>query len=587
MQHRLAGVQRKVGRTEGLARFLYLQAGILPWLCLGLLCSAAASAQPLSGGAGIDQIRRPGQTELPPPVFEEPGPQPGLVLPPVQPERPADRPGPQLRVHVKKFVFEGNTVFSDVELSKLVAPYEGRVISADELLEVRDLVTRHYIEQGYVNSGALIPDQEVIDGVITLEIVEGELTSLDIYGTTRLRPDYVGDRVRLGAGAPLNVNSLQERLQILQENPLIERINAALAPGARPGESELNVDVVESRPYQLRFIADNRRPPSVGAEQGTVAAEHLNLTGRGDLLRGSFSITDGLKDYFVNYQLPVTARDTRVGIYYEQTDADVVEDPFDDLDIESNAKTFGLQFRHPLYRKPGEEFTVGALFERKRSRTYLLDQRFSFAPGVDDGKSDVSVLRLTQDWIQRHRDHVVAARSVFSFGLDVFGATDNDSKPDGEFFHWLGQVQLAQRLPGSNTEFILRADAQLTQDPLLPMEKFVVGGMDTVRGYRENQLVRDNGIVASLEFRIPVLTEYTGDVRLRLAPFFDYGRSWNDGVTPKHKNIASAGGGLLVDYKRLDARLYLAKSFDDINRDNIDKDLQDDGVHFSVSYSVF
>jgi hemolysin activation/secretion protein len=76
-------------------------------------------------------------------------------------------------------------------------------------------------------------------------------------------------------------------------------------------------------------------------------------------------------------------------------------------------------------------------------------------------------------------------------------------------------------------------------------------------------------------------------VHLRLAPFFDYGRSWNDGTTGEHKNIASAGAGLLLDYKRLNGRLYLAKAFDDINRDNVDKNLQDEGVYFSVSYSVF
>lgn len=581
----MAAALRRAGALEESVHVALRQCMVA--LLFGMLIVAEATAQPLSGGAAVDQIRRHGQTDLPPPVFEEPDQKPELVLPPVEPQQPADRPGPQLRVYVKQFAFTGNTVVTDAELSALLAPYEGRVISSDELLDARDLVTRYYVDHGYVNSGALIPDQQVIDGIITLEIVEGELTSLNVYGTDRLRPDYVSDRVRLGTGPPLNVNDLQERLQIMQEDPLIERVNAALAPGSRPGESDLDIEVEESRPYQLRMIADNRRSPSVGAEQGTVAAEHLNLTGRGDMLRGSFSKTDGLKNYFVNYQLPVTVRDTRVGIYYEQTDADVVEDPFDDLDIESNLKKLGLQLRHPVYRKPGEEVTVGILFERKRSRTYLLDERFSFAPGVNDGKSDVSVLRLTQDWIQRRLDHVVAARSVFSFGLDMFGATDNDSKPDGEFFHWLGQIQVAQRLPGSNTEFILRADAQLTKDPLLPMEKFEIGGMDTVRGYRENLLVRDNGVVASLEFRIPVLPKYTGDVRLRLAPFFDYGRSWNDGPTPKHKNIASAGGGLLVDYKHLNVRLYLAKSFDNINRDNIDNDLQDSGVHFSVSYSAF
>ena len=87
---------------------------------------------------------------------------------------------------------------------------------------------------------------------------------------------------------------------------------------------------------------------------------------------------------------------------------------------------------------------------------------------------------LPQDWLRRTRDRVLAARSVFSFGLHALGATENDSKPDGEFFAWLGQFQWAQRLDEGD-EIILRTDAQLTQDPLLPMEKFVVGGADTVR----------------------------------------------------------------------------------------------------------
>ena len=559
---------------------------IVPAFLLFMLQPLTVLSQPLSGGAAVDQIRRPGQTELPPPEFEEPKPAPELVLPPVAPERPADRPGPQLRVFVSRFAVEGNTIFSDEELAGLTAPFEGRVITSDELLEARDSITLHYIENGYINSGALVPDQQVVDGVISLQVIEGELTTLQVAGNDRLRVDYIGDRVRLGAGPPLNVNDLQERLQILQENPLIERINASLAPGARPGESELNVDVVESRPYQLRLIADNHRPPSVGADQGTLAGEHLNLTGRGDTLRGSISLTEGLNDYYAEYRIPVTARDTELGAYYEQTDSDVVEDPFDDLDIKSDSQTLGLLLRHPVYRKPGEEIGIGVVFERKWSETELLGERFSFAEGVDDGKSDVSALRLTQDWLKRSRNRVLAARSAFSFGLDILGATDNDSKPDGEFFHWLGQFQWAERIFG-NSEVIFRADAQLTQDPLLPMEKFVVGGADTVRGYRENQLVRDNGLVASLELRVPVLPKHTGEARLRVAPFTDYGRSWNDGTTPKHKNIASAGVGLLLDYKKLNARVYWAHDFDDIDNGNVDDDLQDDGVHFSVSYSVF
>ncbi len=72
---------------------------------------------------------------------------------------------------------------------------------------------------------------------------------------------------------------------------------------------------------------------------------------------------------------------------------------------------------------------------------------------------------------------------------------------------------------------------------------------------------------------------------LRLAPFVDYGRTWNDGKG-EDDDITSAGLGLLLDYRQFNARLYWAHAFDDIDNGNVEDDLQDDGIHFSLSYSV-
>jgi len=105
-----------------------------------------------------------------------------------------------------------------------------------------------------------------------------------------------------------------------------------------------------------------------------------------------------------------------------------------------------------------------------------------------------------------------------------------------------------------------------------------------VRGYRENQLVRDNGLVGSLELRIPLLPKRTGELRLRVAPFVDAGRSWNDRrSTSGAENITSAGLGLLLDYRQVNAWVCWAHT----DNGNLSNDLQDDGVHFSVSFSAF
>ena len=83
-----------------------------------------------------------------------------------------------LRVFVKAFRFEGSSVFSDEELERLTAPFSDREINSEELLRARDAITDHYIEHGYLTSGAYIPDQDADDGIVAIRAVEGVLTDV-------------------------------------------------------------------------------------------------------------------------------------------------------------------------------------------------------------------------------------------------------------------------------------------------------------------------------------------------------------------------------------------------------------------------
>jgi len=107
------------------------------------------------------------------------------------------------------------------------------------------------------------------------------------------------------------------------------------------------------------------------------------------------------------------------------------------------------------------------------------------------------------------------------------------------------------------TEIIARFDAQVADDALVGIEKFSVGGMRTVRGYRENQYVRDNGLIASVEVRIPIWRDRNGRTIAQLAPFFDYGRSWNNENITHKEELASVGVGIrLSPWDWLHGELY-------------------------------
>ena len=523
----------------------------------------------------------PSEKPLPTPEFRKPAPD-VLELPPLPPPD-AGRVPFVPRVVVRKFRFTGNTAVSDAELAKIAAPYENRPITSTDLEELRRQLTLYYVNKGYVNSGAVLPDQTITDGIVDIRIVEGRLTGIDVEGTKHFRKSYFSDRIALHAGPPLNLVNLQEGLQTLLRDPLVAGINAELAPGARPGEAVLKARVAEAPRYDIGVTLDNKLSPSLGEAALTTFGEVRNIVGYGDVLSGSFGYAGEGIPYDVNlrYRTPLNARDTTAGIYYQKAKSKVTEEPFNELDITSSVETLGLQLTHPLWRRAADQLVLGAALEKRQSETTLLGEPFSFSRGVDNGRANVSVLRLVQDFLQRGRDRVIALRSTISFGLNAMGSTVHSDAPDSRFTAWLGQAQYVQRLFERGDQLHLRANFQLANDSLLPLEQFSVGGLDSVRGFRTNQLVRDQGYTASAEYRLPVFSNPSGWRNLQLAFFVDRGWAKNKvEPNPSPSGLTGFGGGLVWSPSpRYFAEVYVAKGHTKVPPQS-SHSLQDDSIYF-------
>ncbi len=533
----------------------------------------------------VQPLQRPAERPLDAPAQRQ-RPAPAISLPPA-PTIPADKLSAALRVFVKRFSFEGNTVVSDAELALITRPYEGRQIDAEELQAVRRAVTLYYIDRGYINSGAMIPDQPVDQGVIRLRIIEGRLTGIEVSGNDWLRTAYLWQRIRLGSEQVLNIQVLKDQLFILQQDPRISQLHARLEPGSKPGESVLHVRVVEDHPLQMYFSADNHSSPSVGEGRGELTLLHNDLTGNGDTLSGQYVYSRGLDNYDISYALPLSAMDDRIRFSYTQGESRIIEQPFTQLDIKNKSRTSALAYVHPYYRTPDAIYDVSLQVETRESQTFLGGEPYSFIETAEQGKTRLSVVRLVHSWLQRYPQRIVTGRSTLSKGINERRATISEQEPDGDFVSWLGQAQWVERWPASHHELVTRGALQVSDDPLLPMEQFSIGGANTVRGYRENQLVGDNGIVVSIEYRIPIFGAASEYGRFQLAGFADYGQSRNR-VTddPKPNELYSAGLGLRWhngSYSRFE--LYWAKPLRDVSVQS--GSLQDEGIHLRFETRVF
>jgi len=510
---------------------------------------------------------------------------------------PQSAPSATLHFEVHHFQITGNTVFPEAKLREITDAYQKGEITNADLEKLRNELNRYYYKKGYINSGVIFPEPISTEGELIVKVIEGRIIRIDVTGLTHLSAKYIKKRLKLGVGPPFNMNTMQARIRILHENPLIKRIRAEITPGGRLGEAVLKVNVEEASLYHAGVQLDNDHSPSVGSEQLTLYAMDNNLLGWGDALGARLGFTQGSHEISAYYDFPLTAKDLTLNLKFKTSESKVVEKPFDELDIHSEATDFSVGLSRPFFRTPQHTLMLALTAEKRHINTSLLGRGFSFSPGVQKGEADITVVRFSQQWFQPQINQVLALNSVFSIGINALDATQNETGPDGNFFAWSGQAQWIRRLPDLwKSQLVLSAELQLTGATLLPMEKFAIGGAGAggVRGYRKNQLVKDNGVAASVELRTPVarlplplISKGAYDGTVSIAPFFDFG--WADDIDQSDSEtdtIYSLGLGLRWDISaRVYAHIYYGHGFEEI--ENISRNLQDEGVHFEVRCDFF
>lgn len=569
-----------------------------------VLLASSAIATPLRAQPVPPTLLPPPRPTIPqaPPALP-PLPPSNNLLQPSTPSTPGSESLPstiESTITVRQFRFIGNTVFSSQKLASLLGSFTNRPITFAELLQARNAVAELYINNGYITSDALIPaNQTFHQGIITIQVVEGRLESIKITGVRRLNRNYVRSRLRLAASKPLNRNRLLEALQLLQLNPLIKNISANLSAGSHPNTRVLEVHVTEAKAFSTQLILDNNRPTSVGSFERGLQLNHANLLGLGDSLSVGYTNTDGTNNVNALYTLPFNPRNGTFSFNYGATWSHVIVSPFNRLNINVNYRFYDLAVRQPVFQSPNGEFALGVTLSRRESIASFLGSPFYgqlITPGADNrGRTRISSIRFSQEWSKRNSRSVLAARSQFSLGVGAIDATIHRNGPDSRFFSWQGQAQWA-RLLAPDTLLVVRGDLQLASRPLVPLEQFGLGGIETVIGYPEYYLLTDNAAFGSVELRLPIFRVTKQATVLQLVPFVNAARGWNilgsrsseqsSTSSTRAQTLLSVGLGLRLQLgNNLTARFDWGRPL--LNNNFRKRTWQENGFYFSLQYNPF
>ncbi|BAZ08341.1 polypeptide-transport-associated domain-containing protein [Calothrix sp. NIES-4071] len=494
---------------------------------------------------------------------------------------------PTVKIPVRKIEVIGSTVLSQEEISTITKPFIERTVTLKELIGLANTITQTYLNRGYITSRAVLADQTITNGTVKIIIIEGSLEKIEVVGATRLNPNYIRSRIQLGTGIPLRSDKLESQLRLLKADPLFTNIAASLKAGTGLGKSILTVKVTEASPISGFASIDNYSPPAVGSERVGGIISYRNLTGIGDELSAYYYRTTpgGANSFDFAYRVPLNAMNGTLQLRYAPSDSKIIEGDIAKLNISANSQLYEVSYRQPLVRTPATEFALSLGFTVQDGQTFLDGVGVGFGNGASDqGNSKTRVLKIGQDYIRRDLQGAWAVQSQFSIGLGILDATINsDSIPDGRFFSWLGQIQRVQRLNRDNV-LIAQVSLQLTPDTLLSSQQFVIGGGLSLRGYRQNARLGDNGLRISLENRIAIERNNNGQPNLQLAPFIDVGAVWNNNNNIEQKILASTGLGLLWEpLPNLLVKLDYAVPL--VNLRDKGNNAQDEGLNFSIGYN--
>lgn len=231
-------------------------------------------------------------------------------------QRPRYAPGlaepelPQTKVEVRGFRFSGNTQIEDVEFDQLLTAFVDRQNSISDLGAAAATIAELYHARGFFVARAVVPPQQVVDGIVHMLVFEGRLETDGLIvanETARTRTAYVRDILtrEIREADLIRLADYERALLLANDLPGVS-VHARLFPGIQVGTARISVELVETPPFAASISADNFGFHGFGANRATATTTLDNLAGENDrLTAGASTSGQGQKYVFGEILLPV------------------------------------------------------------------------------------------------------------------------------------------------------------------------------------------------------------------------------------------------------------------------------------------
>lgn len=510
---------------------------------------------------------------------------------------------------ILEFVVEGSTLLSREKIDEILNKYKGQGKAIKDIESARLELEKAYQQLGYPTVLVVVPEQTVEQGTVRLEVIEGHLLGVTVTGNRYFsRYNILGKLPSVQIGALLYEPEFIKQLDAVNANPDL-KIAPVLKPGSERGTVDLELKAKERLPLHAKMTGDNKGPFTTPANRVTWEAQYANLWGEDHIMTLQTTQTPtnwgAIQSYGFSYVAPITWPDHLLAVYASKVISNstlagtsLTISAGGDIAVAGNATVGGFRYLFPIFKggKAVHQLSIGADFKRleKTEATFPGDL------GTAIVLSPVQYLPASLGYSGTFPDSYGMTTLTTTFSGYVAGLIPGGDKKDfqgdpnnpdeypgnragstGTFGVIKGGISRMQPLP-KDFLFSLRVDGQWATEPLIPAEQYFAGGLDTVRGYIQNEALGDNAFSWRAELYTPELPSIPIDyfwqrrrssevkATIKLLAFYDYAKLWTKEAPSGQAAsllLEGVGGGLRMKIEpinlnfQLDQGVALQKTF--------------------------
>lgn len=502
-------------------------------------------------------------------------------------EAPADAVN-EVRLDVLEFTVEGNSVLSTIDVERAVYPFLGPDRPVTDLRKAAEALEVVYRDAGYMTVFVDLPVQQVVDGKVTLQVTEGVVDRLRISGNRYYSRGWIRERApAIAAGQVPYFPQVQKELTGLNRTA-DRRVTPILKPGRYPGTVEVELKVDDKRPFHGSFELNNRQSLNTHPLRFLSSLRWDNLWQREhsasvSLLASPEDIQQ-VRAVTGSYTMPVSGGKSTLALYAVDSKSDVAASGT--LNVVGAGRILGVRLITPLQTRGAVSQSVGVGLDYKafRDTVHLI--------GSDNFSTPISYVPA----VLQHTAYFVGQKGITQTNVSanfaprgrLFGNYDDEfnnrrSNARANYLYLRADAQREQVLP-KGFSWLARIAGQVSSQPLVGTEQFLIGGADSVRGYYEAEQLGDNGISGRIELRSPQLIDAGRFDQFLLFGFFDQGfvRVQQPQATQRSSfGMSSTGLGLRVHARNgFTAAVDLALAMQSVTRTQAG----DTRLNFRVAY---